>query len=332
MSSSGEKPRCAADPVINPRHVTVIYNPVAGRLRGKGRSRLEHVRQILANSGYTVSLAGTTGPGTAGAIARQAILEGTELIVVAGGDGTLNEAANGIVNSAVPLAILPAGTANVVATELGLGSSLEEAAARISHCIARRIGIGRLDYANGSRYFLAMAGVGFDAGIVYRLSGRLKNRLGKAAYWLSGVAQAVQLYPEFTVQVGGTPQTPCSFALASRVRNYGGDFEIAQSITMLDDGFEVVLFRGRHALPYVKYVGGMVTRRLAGMSGVTFLRAASLTVLQPLNRKIHIQVDGEYAGCLPASIQFVPEALTLMVPPEYFPSHSPRGLQTEHTR
>jgi diacylglycerol kinase family enzyme len=105
--------------------------------------------------------------------------------------------------------------------------------------------------------------------------------------------------------------------LVSRVRNYGGDFEIAQNASLTADRLEVVLFRGRHALPYLKYLCGMVTRRLAPMHGVSFASAQRVRVFDPAARRIHIQVDGEYAGRLPASIALVPNALTLLVPPAY---------------
>jgi diacylglycerol kinase family enzyme len=86
---------------------------------------------------------------------------------------------------------------------------------------------------------------------------------------------------------------------------------------LLQDHFEVVLFRGRHSLPYLKYVLGMVTGRLGGMRGVSFLTGRSVRVSDPADRRVYIQVDGEYASRLPASIVLAPEALTLLVPPAY---------------
>jgi len=262
----------------------------------------------------------TTGPGTAGDIACRAIGEGSEMILAAGGDGTLNEVVQGMAHSTVPLGVLPAGTANVLATEIGLGRNLGRAAEIISKCVTRRIALGRLDYDGGPRYFLSMAGVGFDAQIVYDLSSGLKERLGKAAYWVAGFAHALKRFPEFEVEIDGTASKIGSFALASRVRNYGGDFEIARRASLAADRFEVVLFRGRHALPYFKYLCGMVAGRLEGMGGVFFSTGREVRVADAAGRRIHIQVDGEYAGRLPASIVIVPDALTLLVPPDYLPA------------
>lgn len=260
----------------------------------------------------------TTGPRTAGAIAREHIARGAELVVVAGGDGAINEAAEGMIHSSVPLAILPGGTANVLASEIKLGSDIERAAHRLAECRPQRISVGRLvcDGGRVDRHFLLMAGVGLDAGIVYRVSGPLKARTGKFAYWVAGWSLLGRRLPEFQVEVDGAEHR-CSFALLSKVRNYGGDFQIAREATLLDDRFEVVLFEGRSTIPYAKYFAGMALGRLAGMSGVTMLRAGSVKLACPEDRAVHVQIDGEYAGRLPAEINIVPDALTLMMPPGY---------------
>ena len=106
----------------------IIYNPHAGKLKRRGSDRLERSRRILTEAGYEATLVPTSGPGAAVALARGWVADGVGLIVAAGGDGTVNEVAEGMVHSAVPLGILPAGTANVLATETGMSSNLETAA------------------------------------------------------------------------------------------------------------------------------------------------------------------------------------------------------------
>jgi diacylglycerol kinase (ATP) len=290
---------------------------VAGRLRGKGRARLDRAASILERAGYTISMVPTTGPGTAGSIARNAIATGTPFVVPAGVDGTINEVLDGVANTTVPMGILPAGTANVLSTEIGLGSNMERAAKLMPESVAKRIAIGRLDCGPSVRHFLSMAGVGFDAHIVYNLSGGLKRRLGKAAYWVGGFSQVTRRYPEFQVEIDGAAREVCSFALISRVRNYGGDFQIAQSIGLLDNHFEVVLFRGQTPLPYLKYVFGLTTGSLADMRGVSFSNAQCVRISDPQDRRIYVQVDGESSGHLPARVSLVPDAVTLLVPPPY---------------
>jgi diacylglycerol kinase family enzyme len=299
------------------RKTVLIYNPRAGRFGRSGNALVGRAGEILEKNGHRVTVAPTTGPQTAGALAREHIGRGAELVVVAGGDGTINEAAEGMIHSPVPLAILPGGTANVLATEMKLGFDFERAARRLAECRPRRISVGRLVCeGRAARHFLLMAGVGLDAGIVYRVSGPLKARTGKFAYWVAGWSLLGRRLPEFHVETEGADRV-CSFALLSKVRNYGGDFEIARQVTLLEECFEVVLFEGRSTIPYAKYFAGMALRRLAGMKGVTTLRASNVKLACPGDRRVHVQIDGEYAGRLPAEISIVPDALTLMVPPEY---------------
>ena len=250
-------------------------------------------------------------------MARSHIARGADLIVVAGGDGTINEVIGGMAHSNVPLAILPGGTANVLATEMKLSRRLEHTASRLAEFRPQRISIGRLTCGNGTeRHFLLMAGVGLDAHIVYNINAPLKARIGKLAYWVAGWSLLGRRLTEFAVQIDGR-ERQCSFALLSRVRNYGGDFEIARTVTLFDDSFEVVLFEGSNTLRYVKYFAGMVSNRLRGMRGVTVLHADRVILTTPGGRPVYVHVDGESAGRLPAEIRIVPDALTLMVPPEY---------------
>ena len=263
-------------------------------------------------------MAPTTGPGTAGGITREHIAGGAELIVVAGGDGTVNEALEGVVYTDVPLAVIPGGTANVLATEMKLGRGLEQAAARLEDCHPCRISVGHLTCGpDVSRHFLLMAGVGLDAHIVRHVSSGLKAKTGKLAYWVAGWSLLGRKLAQVEVEIDGRNSARCSFALVTKVRNYGGDFEIAREVTLHDDGFEVILFEGRSTVPYVKYFAGMALNRLQGMRGVTVLRGESLKLRPAGERRAWVQIDGELAGRLPADIRIVPDALTLLVPPGY---------------
>lgn len=237
--------------------------------------------------------------------------------MVAGGDGTINEVVDGMMHSSVPLAILPGGTANVLATELKLSRGLEHTARRLAEFRPQRISVGRLTCAGGvDRHFLLMAGIGLDAYIVYHISGPLKARIGKLAYWVAGWSLLGRRLTELRVEIDGCERR-CSFALLSKVRNYGGDFEIARTVTLFDDCFEVALFEGRNTLRYVKYFAGVVSNRLHGMRGVTVLHTDRAIFTAPPGSPVYVQVDGESAGRLPAKICIVPDSLTLLVPPEY---------------
>jgi YegS/Rv2252/BmrU family lipid kinase len=281
--------------------------------------QLSRAAQILREAGHDTWIVPTQGPGTAGAIARRHIAEGAELILSAGGDGTINEVAGGVAHSNVPLGILPAGTANVLANELGIGGGMERAAAGLDECVATRVSMGRLRCMNGAertRLFLLMAGIGLDARIVYNLSMPLKARFGKAAYWIAGFSLLGRTLDEFELEVDGR-KFECSFALISKVRNYGGDLEIAQDTNLLEDRFEVVLFEGRSSVRYLKYLARVAARKLAGVKGVTLMHATRVCMPGVADRRIYIQADGEYAGHLPAQVELVPDALTLLIPEAY---------------
>jgi diacylglycerol kinase family enzyme len=235
------------------------------------------------------------------------------MIIAAGGDGTINEVANGMIGSGSSLAILPAGTANVLACEMRLPRNLEAVARMIPAMVPRRIAVGRLTPKTGSpRCFLLMAGAGMDAAIVAAVKPELKSKWGKLAYWFAGAAQAGRRLPQMEASVHGN-KVRTGFALAARVRNYGGDLEIARNVTLMDGSFEIVLFRGGSTWPYAKYILGALTGSLGAMSGVTLTRSCCLD-LAPIDSPVYVQLDGELAGQLPARIDILQNALTLMTP------------------
>jgi diacylglycerol kinase (ATP) len=276
------------------------------------------VRDILLRNGVDVCPLATDGPGSATDIARRCVHDGADLILVAGGDGTINEVVNGMVASAVPLGVLPCGTANVLASELGLARKPEKVAAGLSGLVPARVSLGvLLDEVDGQpRHFLLMAGAGFDARVVYQVHGGIKNAFGKVAYWIAGFSQLGRRLPEFDVDVDDR-RYRCSFALASRVRNYGGDLEIARNVSLLDHRFELVLFEGSSTFPYMRYFLGVLLDRLPRVPGATVLHAKSVRFSCPGDDRVHVQVDGEGAGTLPVTLAIAPRSLTLLVPPKY---------------
>lgn len=310
MNLAGECERLVAS--IYPNTV-LIYNPVAGKVRRSGGAIIRRAVEVLESSGVHVQLIPTTGPGTAADIARDAVSRDLDLVLVAGGDGTINEVVNGMAMSHVPLGILPAGTANVLAIELGIGTKIEAAARRITECVPERISIGRVHTDAGPRYFASMAGVGLDAQIVYEINARLKSAIGKAAYWVAGFSRLTRWLPEFDVIVSGE-QVRCGFALASRVRNYGGDLTIAANASLLEHDFEVVLFSGRNPLRYAGYFMGVLTRTLPSFRGIRIEHARRIDIPEASDHRIYVQVDGEYAGHLPARIEVVEDALSILMP------------------
>jgi len=301
------------------RNAFLIYNSCAGGLRYFTARRLARVLDTLRAAGHRVTPLLTPRPGGATELAERCREAGADLILALGGDGTLNETANGMIGSEVPLAVLPAGTANVLARELGLPCRSAAAAARLAQFEPLRIAVGRLHSAGQPRprYFLLMAGAGFDGHIVYHLNLALKARLGQLAYWVGAAKELLRRLDEFEA-AAGSRRFRCTFALASRVRNYAGYMKIASGASLLKEDFQVAIFQGRSTLRYYSlYLGAVLARRAERAPGITFLRSRHVEFLADSAPPIYVQVDGEYAGRLPASVEIVPDALTILVPPGF---------------
>ncbi|HYA16502.1 MAG TPA: diacylglycerol kinase family protein, partial [Bryobacteraceae bacterium] len=154
--------------------------------------------------GSIVSLFATPGPNKAGELARAAAEDGCTVVLAAGGDGTINEALNGLVGLDIPFGALPSGTANVLANEIGLAGRPDHAAKQLLESVPTRIPLGRLECCGRPpRYFALMAGIGLDARIVYHLDLNLKQRFGKLAYWHGGLLHLRGKLPHFTTVVNG---------------------------------------------------------------------------------------------------------------------------------
>lgn len=259
----------------------------------------------------------TKAPGQAGDLARQAIAEGCDLVLAAGGDGTINEAINGIAGTDVVFGALPAGTANVLANEVGLPNRPDHAAKFLLDAVPTRIALGALDTPGQKRrYFALMAGIGLDARIVRDLDLNLKAKVGKLAYWQAGLRQIGRTLERFQAEID-TRTFEASFVLVTRVRNYGGDFEIAKQIRITDPDFEVVVFERHSWYDYLRVIGGILTNRLNRTRGVTVCRAASLKFSPLPDQAVYMQADGEELGPIPAVVTAVPNALTLLLPKRY---------------
>jgi len=298
------------------KKTSLLYNPQAGQIYRRP-ALVEEAAARLRSHGWDVTLEPTAGPNMAGGLASRCIERGAEQIIVAGGDGTLNEAAEGVIGTEVPLGFLPAGTANVLAMEVRAGGNLLKAAEKLPDAVPARVAAGRITFAdNSSRHFLLMAGAGLDASIVNQVSTKWKRRLGKLSYWIGGFSQLGSQLDEVDVTLNGEIRR-ASFVLVSRVRNYGGDLEIAYHADLLAGDFAVVLFSGRSSIPYLKYFSGVLLKRLDGMKGVSVTRATALDLAPVGGVNAPIQIDGEACGRVPARLEIVPDALTLLLPPRF---------------
>jgi diacylglycerol kinase (ATP) len=303
------------------QNALLIHNPNAGN-GGDGRRRLlDQARQILASGGIEAELAETTGPGHATEIAEQAVRDHRQLVIACGGDGTLNEVVNGLANYSnghrVPLALLPGGTANILAKELDLPWDIPRAARRLIHGEVREIALGLATPAEQpgrKRYFLSVAGGGPDGMIVYSVDLGLKARVGILAYWWQGAREVLRYtFPRFRVRTGDR-ELEATLVVVGRTKNYGGPFKITDQADLFEDRFEVMALTTQSGLRYLSYLPTLWMGNLRREEGVHFWKAEAL-VCEPLDSSpVYAQVDGEPLARLPIEFSIVPRALKLLVP------------------
>ena len=303
------------------QNALLIHNPNAGN-GGAGRRRLlDQARHIFATRGIDAELAETTGPGHATEIAARAAEENRGLVIACGGDGTLNEIVNGLAahqnGHRVPLALLPGGTANILAKELDLPWDIPRAAEKLVHGTVKEIALGLatpLEHSEKKKYFLSVAGAGPDGMIVYAVNLELKARLGILAYWWEGAREVFRYkFQHFRVTSGGH-KIDASLVIVGRTQNYGGPFKITTEADLFEDHFEILTLTTQSGLRYLSYLPTLWLGKLRGTEGVDFFKTDSL-VCEPLDKNpVYAQIDGEPLARLPVEFRIVPRALKLLVP------------------
>ncbi len=268
---------------------------------------------VLRDKGVAVELAETTGAGDAEVMAREAD-DGLSMVVVAGGDGTINGAINGLMARAAngrpvpPFGVLPLGTANVLAGELGLPARLEAAATVLAEGPTARINLGR---ANG-RYFSTMAGVGFDARVVERIDPAVKRLLGKGAYVLATLRELLELAPaRFHVTAGNGPLDASAVVIASG-HYYAGRFVLAPNASLVGRQLQICVFQSSGRWAVIRYLVAMALGLLPRLSDYTVIPAESALVTGAEDTPV--QGDGDILARLPLRAELVPQAIEIIVP------------------
>jgi YegS/Rv2252/BmrU family lipid kinase len=288
-----------------PRRLLIIFNPVAGWRR---RRRLAPVLAGVRARGCAIELRETGAPGDAERFAATADPEAFDLVVAAGGDGTVNETINGLASSGLPLALIPLGTANVLAAEIGLRTDPTAVADCVAEGEIRPIALGA---ANGRR-FIVMAGAGFDAHVVARVSPRMKGWLSKGAYVLATLRELAAFgFPIYEVQADNTTWRAASVIVANG-RHYAGRFVCAPKARLESESLQVCLFErpGRRAA--VRYALALFSGRLPAAAGYRVIEARRVEVRGRPGEPL--QGDGDVIGQLPATIEVLPGALALVHP------------------
>ena len=286
----------------------VIYNPYAGRSHGQQAAWT--VEGYLLAHGFDVEPYATQQSGDATRFAAETCCE-TDIVVAIGGDGTVNEVVNGMVEGSAVLGIVPAGTVNVLALELGIPFQVERACEIIVSGKTLAMDLGKVN----DRRFVLMMGAGIDALTIRNIHPRAKKRFRELAFVSTGLRQGFARPPQpFLVRVNGEEHR-VTFLVAGNSRYYGGRFGITTSADPTDGLLDVMMFKGTTAASLGVFWLGVPTGLHLHNRDVTYVRAETAEVL-PIGteHEVWYQTDGELAGSLPATVSIEHQAIRILVP------------------
>jgi YegS/Rv2252/BmrU family lipid kinase len=310
--------------------VVLLYNPLSGRRREHRQKDVQAVRDILAAAQIEVSVVATTSAEDTREQSRVAAAAGCEAIFACGGDGTIHDVLQGVIGSHTAIGVIPMGTANALAHDLGIPLSPAGAARALLSANSMRISVGRATYQDfsghpASRYFAVAAGVGLDAHLFHKLTKMSKQQLGMLAYyakaieiWLTHEMQFFEV--EFPGENGGLRREVTTQLLAVRITQFGGILkELAPGAALSRNDMRLVLFKMNSRLRYLSYVlHGTFARQERNVRGIELASAERVLcraiATERTGPSIYIEADGELLGTVPAELSMIPHALTLLVP------------------
>jgi diacylglycerol kinase (ATP) len=311
------------------RRVALIYNPASGQHSGRRSSYIQKALDLLRKEGIEAESLETHAPGSAKALALAAVRQGYDTVLACGGDGTVHEALQSLVGTKVALGVVPLGTANALAQNLGLGRDPLKAVRALIHAEPVEFPVGRIFFqetngARGWRYFGIAAGIGADALLMSSMDPAQKRRYGYALYMIQAFKiWATNAFPlfdaAFTVEGDLEPRLEqVSQLLAVRIRSFGGALGVlAPGATLHKKDLSLVAFKTRSRFHYMRFLLATLVGRQTFSRNIELLDASAVECHAPKGSKsnIFVEADGEVLGTLPARLELTTEMLTLLVPP-----------------
>lgn len=291
------------------KRARLIYNPSSGREEMK--KRLPDVLQRLERGGLETSTHATIGEGDATLAAADAVERGFDIIIAAGGDGTLNEVINGMAEkeNRPPLGILPLGTTNDFARALNIPRNWEGAVDVILQQYARVIDVGKVN----QRYFINIAGGGSMTELTYEVPSKLKTMIGQLAYYMKGLEKLPRLRPiELYIQ---TPEVELHeevmLFLISNSNSVGGFERLAPDASLSDGLFDVLILKKCNLAEFIRIVSLALRGEHVNDPHVIYLRTKQIQVTSP--DYVQLNLDGEFGGTLPCLFTNLPQHLRIFV-------------------
>lgn len=334
------------------RKVALIYNPESGQHSPRRRAVIDEALAVLRAAGVEAEALATDARGSAGRLAAEAIARGCDAIIACGGDGTVHEVLQALVGTDVALGVVPLGTANALAADLGLGvgpraglgsgmgsgfgnggMTPAKAVGMLLDAEPTRVSVGRISYresagGTGSRYFTVTAGIGADALLMARMDARLKRRLGYILYLIEGLrVMVLHSFPLFAAEIAedqaGPPRTiNVSQLLSVRIRDFGGVLHhLAPGASLRNGHLRLVGFKTRSRWHYFRFILAVLFGRQTFARQIKLTDAVSVECreLPGAKTRIFVEADGELLGELPSRIEIVQHALTLLIPQQAQP-------------
>ncbi len=293
-------------PPLVPRRLLVIANPISGG--GRGRVLVPELCAELRRRSIEAEPYFTTAAGDAAARAQRAGAEAWDGIIACGGDGTVAEVCNGMPDLSRPLGMLPLGSANVLAKELGLPRRPAELATLLAAGTRRQVAVGRCD----GRRFLLFCGIGVDGAVVQRVSEVRTGTLGKWKY-TGPILHTLRRWPQFTLGAefaDGSRLSGLSSILVTRVRNYGGVLRLTPDVGVDSGLLHVLCFTTRSRVGWLWQGCKALLRGLREGPALTVRQTTSVRI----DGEAPFQIDGDYGGMTPIAIDLEPGCATLFAP------------------
>lgn len=287
----------------------VIFNPVAGRRRA---ASLWKVLDLLVENGVKVEVAETQHAGHATELARAGAAMGEDMVVAAGGDGTIAEVANGLIGTKVALGVIPLGTANVLAKEYKLSTSPRGIANTLAYRRTRPLWPGLAQMEGRGQIFVQMVGLGFDGAVVQGIQPLLKRAIGRGAYvWQSLWESLAYGFPTLRLTIDGVAHEAAS-VVVSKGRLYGGPYLLAPDAHPEAPGFQVALFENPGTFPALLAGAALPLGLLPRCPGVRILPARHVQ-FEGVGAKIPAQADGDRMLAAPWEVRDAAAPISLIV-------------------